>query len=98
MELKDAFWHLANFVVLPLMLGSLAAAAAKGLWRRELAAVAWARLALWASAAALLAQLAGLLATGRDGRMITYLGMVAASALTLWWRGFLRGSSRKRAR
>lgn len=98
MELRDAFWHLVNFILLPVMLGGLAAAAVKGLWRRELAALAWARLALWASAAAMLAQLAGLLATGRDGRMVTYLGMVAASALTLWWRGFLLGSFRKRAR
>jgi len=29
----------------------------------------------------------GLVATGRDGAMVTYAGLVLASALTVWWTG-----------
>lgn len=98
MEPSDALWHLANFVVLPLMVAGLATAAAKGLWRRELARVSWRRLAGWSAGAGLLVQAGGLLAFGRDGRMLTYLAMAAACALTLWWQGFGRGPGRSSAR
>ena len=36
----------------------------------------------------LLVLLAGLVITGRYGRMATYAGMVLASAAALWWAGF----------
>jgi hypothetical protein len=84
----DALWHLGNFFLPALALGALAAAAAKLLWRRELAAVAWRRLAAPASLACAAVVLAGLVVFGRDGRMATYAAMVVACALTLWWRGF----------
>lgn len=89
----DAIGHLVNLFVPALMLGGIAAALTKLLWRRELAGVGWPRLAGPACAAAALVTLAGLVAFGRDGRMATYGGMVAACALTLWWRGF--GPGRK---
>ena len=41
----DAFWHLSNLFLSALLLGALAAALAKLLWRRELAGVRWRRLA-----------------------------------------------------
>jgi hypothetical protein len=81
-------WHVGNLLLPALALGALAAALAKGLWRRELATVTWARLAGPASAACALTTLAGLLASGRDGRMATYAAMVLACAITLWWQGF----------
>jgi hypothetical protein len=84
----DAVWHLGNFLLPALALGALAAALAKLVWRRELAAVAWRPLATAASGACTAVLVAGLLAFGRDGKMATYLGMVLACALTLWWRGF----------
>jgi hypothetical protein len=84
----DAFWHLLNLFLPALGLGALSAAAAKLLWRRELAAVAWRQLAGSAAAACAAVVIAGLLVSGRDGRMATYGAMVAAAALTLWWRGF----------
>jgi hypothetical protein len=84
----DAVWHLGNFFLLPLALGALAAALAKLLWRRELAAVPWQRLALPAALAGAGVTLAGLVVFGRDGKMATYAGMVCACAVTLWWRGF----------
>jgi hypothetical protein len=84
----DAVWHLANLFVPSLALGALTAACAKLLWRRDLAGVSWRRLAGPAAAAGALVTLAGLVLTGRDGRMVTYAAMVAACAVALWWQGF----------
>jgi hypothetical protein len=86
----DAGWHLLNLFVPALGLGLLAAAGSKLLWRRELAAVRWWRLALAAGGAAAGVTLAGLFWFGQDGRMATYGAMVLAAALALWWRGFIR--------
>jgi hypothetical protein len=88
MTTLDALWHLLGFLALPVGLGLLSAAGAKLLWRRDLGAIPWARLARDASLACALVAVAGLLLFGRDGKMATYGGMVAAAALTLWWRGF----------
>ena len=84
----DALNHLLNLILVPLALGALSAALAKLLWRRELAAVSWRRLALPACGVCALVVIAGLVVFGRDGRMATYTAMVAACAVTLWWRGF----------
>ena len=84
----DALWHVANLFVPALALGALAAALAKLLWRRELAAVPWKRLAGPACAACAVVTVAGLALLGRDGKMATYAAMVLACALTLWWQGF----------
>ena len=86
----DALWHLLNFAAPALTLGALAAALAKIVWRRDLAAVRWWPLAAWTAAVCLGVAVAGLVIGGRDGRMATYGAMVAAAALTLWWRGFVR--------
>ena len=85
----DALWHLLNFVAPALGVALLAASLAKLAWRRELAAVPWRRLALWAAAASVLALIAGLVLFGRDGKMVTYAAVVVASALALWWAGFV---------
>ena len=84
----DAFWHLSNLFLSALLLGALAAALAKLLWRKELAAVAWKHLAGPACAASAAVVLAGLVLLGNDGKMATYAAMVAACAVTLWWQGF----------
>lgn len=86
----DGLWHLLNFFAPAVFVGAASAAAAKLLWRRELAAVGWRRLAGWASGAGALALAGGLVVTGRDGRMGTYAAMVLATALALWWAGFVR--------
>jgi hypothetical protein len=86
----DAFWHLANLIAPGLGLGLIAAALAKLLWRRELATVPWRRLATWAASASIAVLLAGLVISGRDGRMGTYGAMVMACAAALWWTGFRR--------
>ena len=84
----DALWHLTNLFLPGVMLAGLAATFAKLLWRRELRACAWQRLALPAALVCALITVAGLVVFGRDGKMATYAAMVLACALTLWWRGF----------
>ena len=84
----DALWHVANLFLPALGLGALTAAAAKLLWRRELAAVGFKRLAVPACAACAAMVLAGLALLGQDGKMATYAAMVVACVLTLWWQGF----------
>ena len=86
----DALIHLFNLIAPGLGLGLISAALAKLLWRRELSAVAWRRLAGWGAGASTVALLAGLVITGRDGRMVTYGAMVLACAAALWWSGFRR--------
>ena len=89
----DALNHLMNLFLPALGLGTLASAAAKLLWRRELAPVAWRRLAVPACLASAGVVLGGLVLFGRDGKMATYAAMVVVCAFTLWWRGF--GSGRR---
>ncbi len=81
----DALWHLLNLFAIALGLGLLAPAMAKLLWRRNLRAVPWRRLALYCCGASAALTLAGLFWFGRDGRMATYASMVLACALVLWW-------------
>lgn len=90
MSALDALNHLANLLLPALLLGGIAALLAKGLWRRELRGVSWLRLSSWAGTAAMLALLAGLALTGRDGAMSTYAAMVLACAAGLGWAGWGR--------
>jgi hypothetical protein len=87
----DAIWHLVNLLLPAAGLGLIAASLAKLLWRKALAQVSWRRLVGWACGGACLALLAGLVLTGRDGRMSTYAAMVLCSAGALWWAGFRPG-------
>jgi hypothetical protein len=89
----DAFWHIANFFAPALLVGYLAAAAAKLLWRRELASTSWLSLGTWASAAMAAVSMLGLVVFGHDGKMATYLAMVVACAVALWRAGFSRRGS-----
>lgn len=80
--------HLVNLFVPALALAAAAAALARLVWRSELGASRWWRLAWPAALLNALVTLAGLAWFGVDGKMATYGAMVAATALTLWWRGF----------
>ena len=86
----DGLWHLLNFVAPALGVALVAASLAKLAWRQDLAAVPWHRLVAWTAAAGVAALVAGLLVFGRDGKMVTYGALVVASALALWWAGFIR--------
>jgi hypothetical protein len=86
----DALWHALNFLLPGLAVAAVAASLAKLVWRRELAAVPWHRLALWAALAGVAALVAGLVLFGRDGKMVTYAAVVMCAAAALWWAGFAR--------
>lgn len=87
----DAIWHLLNLFGAALGMALIAPSLAKLLWWRELRAVPWRALAAWVGGSAAAVTVAGLVLTGRDGRMATYAAMVLASAAALWWRGWGRG-------
>jgi hypothetical protein len=86
----DGLWHLLNFFAPALAVGVLAASATKLLWWKELRSVGWSHLAGWAVAGSAAALVAGLVWTGRDGKMATYAAMVVACALSLGWAAFGR--------
>ncbi len=86
----DALWHLLNFFAPAVGVALGTALLAKLVWRRELAVVSWQRLTLCGSGAGAAALVGGLVVFGRDGKMATYAMLVAATALALWWVGFLR--------
>ena len=90
----DGFWHVISFFYPAVAVGCIAAALAKVVWRAELRKVSWRRLAVAAAAAGALALIAGLVAFGRDGRMVTYGLLCAAAAVALWWVGFRRSPTR----
>ena len=85
MNLAGVFFHLLEFLAPAIGLGLLGAAVAKLLWRSELRSVPWLSLATRAALASLAAELAGLIVTGRDAKMVTYMSMVLACAAGLWW-------------
>lgn len=80
-----ALWHVLGFLAVPVLAGLLAGTAARLVWRRRIAATPWSRTLGWPVGAAVLAQVAGLVAFGQDGRTATYAGSVVAVAAALWW-------------
>ena len=88
----DAFWHLLNLFGPAIGLALITPSLAKLLWRRELKSARWWRLSGFVLAACALVTIAGLVAFGHDGKMMTYAAMVAVSALALWWSGFVSKS------
>ena len=88
MDSLQQVWHWVNLLLLPGALAAIHASVCKLLWRRQLARVAWWRLALWCASVALAVDLIGLVWTGHDGAMSTYGAMVVALAVTTWLVGF----------
>ncbi|WP_077033486.1 hypothetical protein [Pelomonas sp. KK5] len=80
----DAFWHIANLFLPAWAVAALLACAVKLLWRRDLAALTWRRLALWGAAGGSVAVIAALVITGHDGKMIGYGLMLAGISLAQW--------------
>jgi len=80
------FWHLANFFAPAVGVGALTTALCKLLWRKSLARSPWFTLAWQSTLAGAIVLVVGLVATGHDGRMGTYVVLVLACALVPWWR------------
>jgi len=96
MEPLDLFLHLINFFAPAAGVAGAAVLMSKLLWRHELAGAGWLRLWAWGSGAGALALVGALVIFGRDGKMATYGALVAATALALWWAGFVRPSIKAR--
>ncbi len=77
-----------NFCAPALGIGGFSTVLARLVWRGELRQTSLVALWAWASAAAALASVAGLVVFERDGRMATYAAMVVACAAAIWWTGF----------
>ena len=88
MGFLDAFGHLLNLFLPALGVAALAAGLAKLLWRQALAPVRWTRLTGAGALAGAVVIVGGLVLSGHDGRMATYIALVLAVALGLWWSGF----------
>ena len=87
MGLLDALDHLLNFFGPALGMALLVPTLARVVWFKALRSVGWPRQVGWAAGVNALVWLGGLLLTGRDGAMLSYAALVAASALTVWWTG-----------
>jgi hypothetical protein len=88
MGLVDAFWHLLNFLLPAWVVAAITAAAAKQLWRQAFARQRWWTLTWWSALAGTASLVLGLVVSGHDGRMLTYVALAMSVAAVLWWRGF----------
>jgi hypothetical protein len=87
MGFLDALNHALNFFLPALGMALLVPSLARLVWWKALSRAGWLRQVKWASLFNGLILVAGLIVTGRDGAMLTYAGLVLASALTVWWTG-----------
>jgi hypothetical protein len=83
----DALDHIVNFFLPAVGMALLLPTLARLVWRGPLQSVGWWQQVRLAALANALVLVVGLLSLGRDGAMLTYAGLVLASALTVWWTG-----------
>jgi hypothetical protein len=88
MGLIDALIHILNFFMPALGLALLVPSLVRLVWFRKLRTVSWALMAKRVALFGCAVLVAGLLALGRDGAMLTYVALVLASALAVWWTAF----------
>lgn len=86
MDALGLFWHLVNLFLPAAGLAAITAGLCKLFWRKTLAGVSWWSLAWPSAALAALVTFVGLVVTGHDGKMGTYVCMVVACALVPWVR------------
>jgi len=87
MSFVDVLNHALNFLLPALGMALLVPSLAHLVWWKALRRAGWLRQVKWAAALNVLILIAGLTVTGRDGVMLTYSGLVLASAFTVWWTG-----------
>lgn len=81
------FSHVLNFLLPAGAMALLVPSVARLVWWRPPSGVAWFRQVLGVALVNVGVLLLGLLVLGRDGAMLTYAGLVLASAFTVWWTG-----------
>jgi hypothetical protein len=87
MGFQDGLNHALNFFLPALGMALLVPSLARLVWWKAMSRAGWLQQVKWASLINGLILVAGLIVTGRDGAMLTYAGLVLASALTVWWTG-----------
>jgi hypothetical protein len=87
MDFVDLLTHTANFVAPCIFVGFFMAMTAPRLFKTSPQRYTLLTRSLLNSLAALLAMTAGLWFFGNDGKMVSYLGMALASALSQLWLG-----------
>ena len=83
----NALNHLVNFFLPALTMALLVPTLARLVWRAELKGKAWRGQVKWSALANAGVLIVGLVLTGQDGAVVTYAGLVLASALVVWWTG-----------
>lgn len=83
----NALNHLLNFFLPALTMALLVPTLARLVWRAELKGKAWRGQVKWSALANAGVLIVGLVLTGQDGAVVTYAGLVLASALVVWWTG-----------
>ena len=84
----NALNHLVNFFLPALTMALLVPTLARLVWRAELKGKAWRGQVKWSALANAGVLIVGLVLTGQDGAVVTYAGLVLASALVVWWTGW----------
>jgi len=87
MGFLDGLNHALNFFLPALGMALLVPSLARLVWWKALRSAGWFRQVKWASIVNAAVLIVGLLMTGRDGAILTYWGLVLASAMTVWWTG-----------
>jgi hypothetical protein len=87
MGFLDVLNHALNFFLPAFGMALLVPSLARLVWWNALRRADWLRQVKWAALINAGVLIVGLLLTGRDGAMLTYTGLVLASALTVWWTG-----------
>ncbi|MBI2733304.1 MAG: hypothetical protein HYX44_08390 [Aquabacterium sp.] len=87
MGFLDGVNHALNFFLPALGMALLVPSLARLVWWKAMKGAGWLRQVKWASIVNVVVLIVGLLISGRDGAMLTYGGLVLASALTVWWTG-----------
>lgn len=83
----DALNHFVNLCLPALGLALLVPSLARLVWWQALKSAGWWRQVRLAGGLNALVMVVGLVATGRDGAMVTYAALVLTSALSVWWTG-----------
>lgn len=83
------FWHAFGLFLPATGLGALLPVLARLVWRQEPGLRRWWPLAWRTTAAGCAVKVLGLVLTGHDGRMATYLAMALAAAAVVGWFGLL---------